>query len=82
MSKRYVVLGLALAIALCFALPAVGASPGSLAGTLGLAKKAQRQAKKANKRAMLASAQAQAAQSTANAAQSGASQAASAAGSA
>jgi trimeric autotransporter adhesin len=82
MSKRYVVLGLALAIALCFALPAVGASPGSLADALGLAKKAQKQAKKATKRATSASTQAQAAQSTANAAQSGASQAASAAGSA
>jgi hypothetical protein len=82
MSKRYVVLGLALVMALCFALPAVGASPGSLAAALGLAKKAQKQAKKASKRATSASTQAQVAQSTASAAQSAAGQAASAAGSA
>ena len=31
MSKRYVILGLALVMALCFALPAVGASPGGTA---------------------------------------------------
>jgi hypothetical protein len=72
MSKRYVVIGLTLAIALCFALPAVGASPGSLADALGLAKKANKQAKKASKRAKSASTQARAAQSMASGAQSAA----------
>jgi hypothetical protein len=78
MSKRYDVIGLALAMTLCFALPAVGASPGSLADALGLAKKANKQAEKASKRASSASAKARAAQSTADAARSTASQAPSA----
>lgn len=82
MSKRYVILGLALVMALCFALPAVGASPGTLAEALGLAKKAQKQAKKASKRAKSASTQARRAQSTATAAQSAATEAATTAGSA
>lgn len=35
LSKRYVVCGLALVVALCFTLPAVGAAPSSLADALG-----------------------------------------------
>ena len=70
MKKGYVALALTLVIALCFALPAVGASPSSLAQALGLAKKANKRAKKASRQATAASHQADVAQSTAATAQS------------
>lgn len=41
LSQRYVVSALALDVALCFSLPAVGATPSPLADALGLAKESQ-----------------------------------------
>lgn len=73
MKKRYVVLVLALAVALTAALPAVGASPAQLAEkALGLAKKAKERAKKADKRARSAQSAATGAQSAAGGAQASA----------
>lgn len=75
MSKRYVVCGLALVVALCFALPAVGAAPSSLADALGLAKKANKRAAQASERATRAAQRAAAAAARADAAGSAASRA-------
>jgi len=87
MQKRYVVLALALTVALCAALPAVGASPAQLATkAFGLAKKANKRAKSADKRARsaqsAAGAAANGAQATADSARSAASSAQAAAGAA
>jgi trimeric autotransporter adhesin len=90
MKKRYVVLALALTVALCTALPAVGASPAQLAKkAFGLAKKANKRAKSADNRARsaqsaagAAGAAANGAQATAESARSTASSAQSAAGAA
>jgi hypothetical protein len=83
MKKRYVVLVLALAVALTAALPAVGASPAQLAEkALGLAKKANKRAKKADAKATAAQSTATGARSAASAAQTTADSARSAAGSA
>jgi hypothetical protein len=73
MKKRYVISALALVVALCFALPAVGASPANLATkALGLAKKADKRAKKANRTAKSAQTSANSAQSAADGARSAA----------
>lgn len=90
MQKRYVVLALALTVALCTALPALGASPAQLAQkAFGLAKKAKKRAKSADTRARSAQSAASAAgaaasgaQATADSARSAASSAQSAAGAA